>query len=44
MVSPSAAAFTVSSHEVLDHKAPSRDPKNADVCDTSGCVLAGDTK
>jgi hypothetical protein len=47
MVSPSAAAFTVSSHEVLDLDKvtqPERDPltKNAgDVCDTSGCVLAG---
>jgi hypothetical protein len=45
MVSPSAAAFTVSSHEVLDlDKVAQSDPlaKNAhDVCDTPGCVLAG---
>lgn len=47
MVSPSAAAFTVSSHEVLDlDKAtksdadPSAKSANGDVCNTSGCVLA----
>ncbi|XP_046459785.1 membrane metallo-endopeptidase-like 1 [Daphnia pulex] len=47
MVSPSAAAFTVSSHKVLDlDKAtkPDADPSaksaNGDVCNTSGCVLA----
>lgn len=43
MVSPSAAAFTVSSHEVLDlDKVTHPEPKSAqDVCDTPGCVLAG---
>jgi len=47
MVSPSAAAFTVSSHEVLDldkvtksDAEPSAKSAN-DVCNTSGCVLAG---
>lgn len=43
MVSPSAAAFTVSSHEVLDQKQPGNtEGKFIDsVCDTPGCVLAG---
>jgi hypothetical protein len=48
MVSSSAAAFTGSSHEVLDlDKAtksdsdPSTKSANGNVCNTSGCVLAG---
>lgn len=48
MVSPSAAAFTDSSHEVLDlDKAtksdadPSAKSANGNACNTSGCVLAG---
>ncbi|EFX65281.1 hypothetical protein DAPPUDRAFT_333347 [Daphnia pulex] len=47
MVSPSAAAFTDSSHEVLDlDKAtksdadPSAKSANGNVCNTSGCVMA----
>ncbi|XP_046454077.1 membrane metallo-endopeptidase-like 1 [Daphnia pulex] len=47
MVSSSAAAFTVSSHKVLDlDKAtksdadPSAKSANGNVCNTSGCVLA----
>lgn len=41
MVSPSAAAFTVSSHEVFDQKEPAV-KRDVSVCDTPGCVLAGE--
>lgn len=43
MVSPSASAFTVSSHELLDlDKVTQPEAKSShDICDTPGCVLAG---
>lgn len=41
MVSPSAAAFTMSRDELKGHQREDRELKSESVCDSSGCVLAG---